>query len=157
MTLDELLGAHPEREGELVDAVERRLEVLLDLELGRRGAGDDARLLAPGRAIVREGAGRAEPAPHVVGGQRGELAEGAHAEPAQQGRRARVDHEPHGQRGDEVGGCPGRHDPDGGLACGPRAACSAANGPSAMPTRAPGTPSSATVARRADAAASSPP
>ena len=29
---------HPEREGELVDAVERRLELLRDLELGRRRA-----------------------------------------------------------------------------------------------------------------------
>ena len=37
------------------------------------------------------------------------------------------------------------------------AACSAANGPSATPTRAPSTPSGATVARSATAAASSPP
>ena len=111
--VDELVSPHAERERELVDAVERRLELLAHLELGRRRARRDPGLLAPAGPIVREGAGRAEPPAHVGLGQCGELAERAHPEPVEQGRRAGVGHEPHGHRRDEVGGCPDRDDAHG--------------------------------------------
>ena len=111
--LDELVGPQPEGEGELVDAVERRLELLRDLELGRRRAGEHPRLLAPRRPVVREGARRAESATHVGLGQGRELAEGAHPESVQQGADAGVDDEAHRQRRDEGSGCPGRDDAHG--------------------------------------------
>ena len=81
---DEVVGGRPHPEGDLVDAVEGRLEVDLHVDV----AGRDARGRRPGIASGGEGmqprAHRPEPRDHVGDAERGELAQRADAEPGEQ-------------------------------------------------------------------------
>ena len=115
---DELLRRAADGEGHLVDPVEGRLELDGAVELLRRGARHHRGAVEPAREGVGVLAPLAEPLPHVDAGERGDVAEGVQAEPAQQRRQVGEAQLGHRQGRQERGGVAGRDDAHAGTAGG---------------------------------------
>ena len=170
---DERVGGHPHAERDLVGDLERRLERDLAVQLGRRRARLDGSRIAPRREGVQTDAALPEPLPHAVGLHRRELPERLHAEPGEQshevaGATPGASDEPapsddasstatdSGAR--KPAAPPAGTTKTGSAAVVPTfAACSAVNGPSAMPARTPSSPASRSTPSSTRAASASPP
>ena len=123
------------------------------VQVGRRLPDGERPVVAPGGQPVGERPVEAEPGQHVAGGQRGEVAQGPHPEPAQQVGQGRAG--PSASTGSPARkpGVP----PGGDDLPGTRAASPAAKTPSAMPTWLSTAQAWATCSTIRSAAASSPP
>ncbi len=98
----ELLGSATRAEDDRLGGVQRRLEVDVPLELGRRGAGREVDRSVTADHPVHPGDVAAEPVAHVGRSKPGQVAQGAQAEPAQQAHRVGLVEDVDGQRAQEL-------------------------------------------------------